>query len=154
MSLVSRSARLVFAFSLLAALIFAAALPVLVPLAYGGAYQAVVALAQILTVGVLLSVTTGTLTQAFMATGRPEIATFLQCVRLCVTVPLMLILIPKFGLTGAAYAADGASAVQFLMVLIAYPVILHRSVPRLVPTARDLRDVFGRLTRQAAVAGQ
>jgi O-antigen/teichoic acid export membrane protein len=146
-ALVSRSARIVFAVTLLAALAFVAALPVLVPLAFGEQYDSIVGITRLLTIAVVFGATTGTLTQAFMATGRPEIATILQCAGLCLTIPLMLLLIPRLGLTGAAYALDISNALRFAFVLASYPLILHHRVPRIVPTRQDIRDALGRLQR-------
>jgi O-antigen/teichoic acid export membrane protein len=149
-SLVSRSARMVFACTLLAAVIFVAALPVLVPLTYGKEYLSVIGLIRLLTIAVVFGTTTSTFTQAFMATGRPEIATVLQCVGVCITPPLMLALIPKFGLTGAAYAIDISNALRFGLVMISYAVFLRVGIPRLLPTLQDIRDLCGRLRHVAA----
>jgi O-antigen/teichoic acid export membrane protein len=150
-ALVSRSARLVFACTLLGGIAFALVLPIVVPLAYGDAYLPVIRLTQLLTIGVLFGITSTTFSQAFMATGRPEITTTLLFIRLCLTASFMLALIPRFGLTGAVYAIDIASALQFALVMLSYPLVLRLGLPRLLPTERDIRDLVERL-RHATVS--
>lgn len=148
--LVNRSARIVFACTSIATLAFILALPVLVPIAYGKEYSPIVGVTGLLSIAMLLGATSATFTQSFMATGRPEIATILQGIGICTTVPLMLQLIPRFGLTGAAYAVDISNALRFALVMLAYPLALRRPMPRLLLTRRDLRDLFGRLRRVPA----
>lgn len=149
-TLVARSARIVFASTSLAAVAFVVALPVLISLAYGSEYAAVVGITRWLTLAALFAATTATLSQAFMATGRPAIATLLQGAGVCTTVPLMLLLIPKHGLVGAAYAVDISNGVRFALVIISYPIFLHHPVPSLLLTRRDVRDAIASLRRVPA----
>ncbi|MDQ2857055.1 MAG: oligosaccharide flippase family protein [Candidatus Eremiobacteraeota bacterium] len=148
--LVTRSARIVFASTSLAALAFVLALPVLISLAYGKEYAAVVGVTRWLTIAALFAATTATLSQAFMATGRPGVVTLLQSAGICATVPLMLLLIPKHGLVGAAYAVDISNGVRLALVILAYPICLHQPVPSLLPTRRDVRDAIASLRRVPA----
>jgi O-antigen/teichoic acid export membrane protein len=145
--MVSRSARLIFVVNITVGACLIAAMPFLVRLAYGGAYVPVVRVAQILTCEVILGATISTLTQAFMSTGRPGIVTLLQAVGLGTTFPLMLVLIPKFGLVGAAYAMLVSTVVRFALVLASYPMILRHAVPRLLLTGQDVRDIRARFAR-------
>lgn len=149
-ALVNRSTRLVFSANLFAGALLVAAMPALVRLAYGNAYGAVVHLAQVLTVEVILSATVSTMTQAFMATGRPGLVTVFQAIGLCTSIPLMLILIPRFGVSGAAYALLFSTSFRFALVLGSYPVFLQNAVPRLVPTLGDLRDLRTRFQHAGA----
>jgi O-antigen/teichoic acid export membrane protein len=143
-ALVTRSARAVFACTALAAAAFMLILPVIVPLVYGKDFSPVIGLTQLLTVAVVFGTTTGTFNQAFMATGRPEVATLLQCLGLCITVPLLYLLIPRFGLTGAALAVDVSYALRLVFVVVCFPLFLGERLPGFLPTRQDLRELFGR----------
>ncbi len=145
--LVGRAARIVFAFTFVAGVLFALALPVLVPLAFGNQYAGAIGLIRVLTVAMLFAATANTLAQGLLATGRPEVATIVQLAGLCVTVPLMFVLIPRFGLTGAAVAVVISNAVRLVLVMASYPLVLRHAVPSIFLTRRDVRDISGRLRR-------
>ena len=145
--LVNRAARVVLAANVLAGGFFILAMPLLIRVAFGSAYAADIRLAQILTCEVIISATVATLTQACMATNRPALVTIFQTIGLCTTFPLMIVLIPRFGLMGAAYALLLSTGIRLLLVLASYPVFLHHSVPRLIITRRDIRDVCARFIR-------
>lgn len=149
-ALVGRSARISFAITSLAGIGLVIALPVVVPIAYGGEYASIVGITRLLTFAVVIGATTSTFNQVFLATGRPEIATGLQFAGLCITVPLMYTLIPKFGLTGAAYSVDISSALRFALVMISYPIFLRHKIPRLLLTRQDILELFSRLRRVSA----
>ncbi len=137
--LVGRSARLTLAFTVVAVPVLMLVLPFVIPLAYGKAYAADILLTRILLGEALLGTTTGVLTQAFMATGRPGFVTVLQVVGLSTALPLMLFLIPRIGLPGAAFALLGSTIVRLTLVLVSYPMVLHHPVPRLLLNVQDLR---------------
>jgi antigen flippase len=149
-SLVARSARFVFLGTTLAAILLNILLPFLIPFAFGREYASIVGVTQLLTIAVVLGSAGYTLAQAFMATGRPEIVTILQASGVAATAPLMLLLIPRYGLHGAAYAVIFSNVIRVALVLMAYPVFLKSRVPRLVPSRQDLTDIFSRLRRAAA----
>ncbi len=145
--LVNRSARLIFATNIIVGTLLILAMPVLIGLTYGSQYTAVIALTQVLTCDVIFGATIGTLTQAFMATGRPGLVTVFQVVALCTTFPLMLVLIPKFGLMGVGYAALLSTALRLILVLGSYPVFLKHRIPGLLLTSQDMLDIRARVTR-------
>ena len=146
-ALVLRLARVIFAANVIAGALLIAAMPFLVRLAYGVKYAAVTPVAQVLTAEIIVGATVGTLSQAFMATGRPGLVTVFQTVGLCTSFPLLLVLVPRYGLLGAAYAIFLSTAVRLIFVLIAYPLFLRHRVPRLLLTAQDVLDIRARLTR-------
>jgi O-antigen/teichoic acid export membrane protein len=143
--LVTRSARIVFLGTAIGATAFILALPIIVPLVYGAEFMPVIRLTQLLTLAVVMGSMTATFNQAFMATGRPEVATLIQCVGLFITVPLMLLFIPRFGLSGAAYAVDFSYALRLVLVTLCFPIFLHEPIPGFLPTRQDLLELFGRL---------
>jgi O-antigen/teichoic acid export membrane protein len=143
-ALVERSARLVFVSTALAGLAFASVLTVAIPIAYGKAFAQDIGLAGILTAEAVVAATTATLSQAFMATGRPGLVTLLQGCGVGTTLPLMLLLIPRFGLSGAAYSLLISTILRLLLVLGSYPIFLHEPIPRLLIDRQDMQFVFGK----------
>lgn len=139
--LTNRAARISTATTVLAAVALIVVAPIVVPLFYGRAFAAAVPIAQILTLEAVLAGATWVLAQAFMAAGKPGVVTILQALGLGVCVPLMLWLIPLYGLAGAAFALMGSTAVRFVLVSLAYPALLGAPLPRLVLRRADLSHV-------------
>jgi O-antigen/teichoic acid export membrane protein len=146
---VNRAGRLIFASTAALGILLAIALPILIPLAYGKAYAQDGALVRVLTAEAVLTATTSTFLQAFMSTGRPGIVTILQTLGIATTVPLMLFLIPRFGINGAAYALLISTALRLCLVLISYPMFLHQEIPRLLIDSADVRYLYGKLRAAA-----
>jgi O-antigen/teichoic acid export membrane protein len=94
----------------------------------------------LLFVMVLRSVTY-VLVQTFMAVGRPELVTVLQIAGLALSVPLLLVLVPRYGLEGVGAALLISAAVRFVAVLASFPLILKVRVPRLILTSADLAAI-------------
>jgi O-antigen/teichoic acid export membrane protein len=144
--LVARSARLIFASTVVAGLLFSAILTVAIPLAYGKAFAQDIGLARILTAEAVLAATTATLSQAFMATGRPGLVTALQACGVGTMLPLMLFFIPRYGLSGAAYALLVSTTFRLLLVLASYPLFLKHPIPRLIMDRADMRHLYGKFS--------
>jgi O-antigen/teichoic acid export membrane protein len=137
-SIVARAARVSTVIAAGGAIALAAALPVLIPLCYGWAYAPAVPVAQLLTLEALVGGLAYVLAQTFMATNRPGLVTAFQGVGFCIAVPLMLVLIPRFGLMGAAAALLISTCTRLGFVLASYRTILHVPLPNLVPTGDDV----------------
>ena len=91
----------------------------------------------ILAIEVVLSGTTWVLAQAFMALGRPGTLTVMQGIGLGLTVPLMLLLIPTYGLEGAGLALLGSTSIRLVFVIVSFPLILKVRPPGLLMTRDD-----------------
>jgi O-antigen/teichoic acid export membrane protein len=110
----------------------------LLSILYGHEYHGAALVLRILVVEVVLAGATLVLGQAFMALGRPGIVTALQITGLLLVVPLMLILVPRYGILGAGIALLLSTASRFLLVLASFPLFLRIPIPRLVPNRADL----------------
>ena len=144
-ALIARSARLTLAVTSLAGGLFCLILPVIIPFVYGRDFVPVVLLIRIFTIDVILGATANVLWQAFMATGRPGLVTGLQATGLATALPLMLVLIPRMGLPGAAVALVISTILRLALVLACYPLVLHHRVPRLYLDARDVQELRANL---------
>ena len=137
-ALTGRAVRVSVAFTLLAALAAMILVPGLLRLLYGAEYLGAVSVFRILSVEVVISGTTWLLGQAFMALGRPGTITILQGIGLGLSIPLMLLLIPTYGLVGAGLALLCSTTVRLFFVLASYPLILKVHPPSLIITRDDL----------------
>lgn len=115
--------------------------PQVLSLLYGREYRGANVVLRILVLEVVLSGATLVLSQAFMALGRPGIVTALQVTGLALTVPLMFLLIPRFGIAGAGAALLCSTIARLTFVMVSFPVFLKMRVPRLLPKLEDLHFV-------------
>lgn len=147
LALTARAARISsFAASLASGTLIVLLPFILVPL-YGRGFKDVVPVAQILSVEVVVTGATSILSQSFMATGKPGTIAILQTIGLLLTIPFMLVLIPRFGLSGAAFALLISSSCRLMTVMACYPIILKSKPPSLLITADDFTFLIKRLRR-------
>jgi len=123
--------------------------PVLIKLLYGQQFLIAVPVFQVLVIEVLLSGTARVLVQAFMALERPGVVTLTQGMGLACTIPLMIYLIPLYGILGAGLSLMGSSAIRLIFVLICFPVFLRVPPPQLVLNRQDCRLILRLLKREA-----
>jgi len=79
------------------------------------------------------------LAQVFMAIGKPKIVTLLQALGLLLVIPLLMFLVPKFGLIGAGIAMLSSVLLRFGFILLNVRFILRMRIPPLIVTMDDLR---------------
>jgi O-antigen/teichoic acid export membrane protein len=143
----SRATRMSAAVAVLGGIGIIALGPQVLNLFYGKAYRNANVVLRILVVEVILSGAGWVLSQAFMALGRPGVINALQVTGLALTVPLMFLLIPRFGIAGAGAALLCSTIIRLLFVLASFPIFLKMPVPNLLPKMEDLRfaaDVIGK----------
>ena len=143
----SRAMRMSTVLATLAGIGIVALGPQVLSLLYGREYRGANTVLRILVLEVVLSGATLVLSQAFMALGRPGIITALQVTGLALTVPLMFLLIPRFGIAGAGAALLCSTIARLIFVLASFPVFLKMRVPDLLPKFEDLRfaaDAIGK----------
>lgn len=137
LALTGRSMRISTLITLVASITVAVLGPVLLRVLYGREYVAGLASLRILLVEVTISGAVYILAQAFMALGRPGIVTVLQAIGLGLSVPLMLWLIPIWGIQGAAVSLLISTTVRFAFIYFGFPIFLKTHPPRLFPERRD-----------------
>jgi O-antigen/teichoic acid export membrane protein len=114
-------------------------------LLYGKEYARNTHSLQILLVEVTLSGCVFILAQAFMALGRPGIVSILQGIGLALSVPLMLILVPRFGVMGAAVSLLISTVARLLFVFYGFRSFLKVQLPALIPQRSDLDALLAAL---------
>ena len=129
------------------ALVCGVAAPAIVRMFYGPEYATASTALRILLIEATLSGCVYILAQAFMASGRPGVTAILEGTGLICSIPLMLFLVPSYGLLGAAVSLLISTVIRFLLVYLAYPVILKVRLPELAPSQSDLRGMFKGMNR-------
>jgi antigen flippase len=138
-ALTGRAVRVTAALLIATGILLIALMPTLLPLFYGRAFRASVPVAQVVVVSFVLNAVVYVLAQAFLAAGRPGVNAFIQLSGLAMTIPLMYLLIPRYGLLGAAIALVISTSLRLCSSLSCFPIILKVSVPSLILNVGDIR---------------
>lgn len=117
--------------------------PTLLRVVYGAEYEAAAAALRILVLEAVLSGIVFVLAQAFMALNRPGVVTVLQGVGLSLSVPMMLWLIPRYGIYGAAISLLTSTTARLIFVCVGFRIFLKTSLPRLFPVWSDIQALLG-----------
>jgi O-antigen/teichoic acid export membrane protein len=110
---------------------------------YGAEYVDAVGALRILVLEAVLSGVVFVLAQAFMALNRPGIVTVLQAFGLSLSLPMMLWLIPRYGIYGAAISLLVSTTARLLFVCAGFRIFLKISPPNLLPSRSDIRLLLG-----------
>jgi O-antigen/teichoic acid export membrane protein len=112
---------------------------------YGAEFGATDLLFKILLVEASFGVLSQVTIQLFLSRDRPGVASAIQVTVLCVSLAALLILVPRFGSTGAAVALLLAGVLRWSLLLGAMRVILRLPLPRLYLNGADWRYLMSRL---------
>lgn len=124
--------------------------PLALPYVYGHAFASARLLAAVLGLGYFVRGWNGLLAAVIAASGRPFTATIGQIVEFAAFVPMLAILIPRFGMTGGATAVLLGAATSLVCLLVS-ALIITRLTPRRLAVlwAHQIRS-----WRQLSVAGR
>jgi antigen flippase len=142
---VGRASRMGAVGSTICAVALGLALPLLLPLLYGSAFRQSIPVTEVLLLEVIASGTGSVLAVAYLAAGRPGLVTFVQGGSLLISVPLMLLLIPRLGLMGAAISLLISSSARVAAMLTLYRMAVGTSPPGLLITVSDIRFLVDRV---------
>ena len=121
-------------------------------LVYGDKFIGAAPVIRILLLEGILDGTTAVLTQAFLAAGIPGTVTLLQLCGLMSAVPLLGLLAPKWGVSGAAFAMLISTALRLSSVLFAFHFRLKVQPPNLLFQRKDWFLILGAKRRPAETA--
>ncbi|MBD2306537.1 oligosaccharide flippase family protein [Chroococcidiopsis sp. FACHB-1243] len=144
-ALTGRAVRVSTAVTTVVALAVAIPIPFLIQLLYGDKFVEAVGVFRILSAEITIGGAAWVLAQTFMAVGRPGALTVVEAISVLVTVPLLLILIPIYGLEGAGWSLFISTIFRLVCLLVGYPLLLKVPPPGLIATRKDidfLRQVF------------
>jgi O-antigen/teichoic acid export membrane protein len=130
MAITARAARFSTLFSTMAGVVMAAMGPLLLRVTYGRAYVEGSLLLSILVGEAILSGLIQVLLQPLLAFNRPGVATLIQVIGLAASVPMLMTLVPIFGLEGAGLGLLLSTALRLVLLGCSYPLVLGVSIPR------------------------
>jgi O-antigen/teichoic acid export membrane protein len=119
------------------------AVALLIPLVYGSQFGDAVVPAEIILAGLALEGVGGVITGFLYGIGRPGLNSWAMGVGLAVTVVLDLLLIPRFGATGAA-AASAAAYTSTSLALMWFFWWVGRAAPNVSPEASGMAEAQAR----------
>ncbi len=123
-----------------ASLALAVAAPVVIPLVFGSAYDGSVRALWWLLPGTVALTGSKVLTSYIFSQGRPLVNTLITLSSLVVTVVALFVLVPAFGVSGAAAASSLAYGAHFCAALFAYRRISGQpALDAVLPRPADLR---------------
>jgi O-antigen/teichoic acid export membrane protein len=143
----ARAARVTFMAMACAAMPLIIAMGYVLPLVYGVSFDDAVPIARTLLLESLLGGTIWILMQAFVALGRPELATTIHVAVIGISAPLLIGLVPRLGPLGAAQILLSMSLLKLALVLLVYRLVLAVSPVHFVPRVSDVRHVKAALAR-------
>ena len=117
--------------------------PTLLRLLYGAEYVGASGALRILVIEATLSGVVFVLAQAFMALNHPGVVTVLQALGLSLSIPMMLWLIPHYGIYGAAISLLTSTIARLIFVCVGFRVFLKAAAPSLLPDWQDLKLLSG-----------
>jgi O-antigen/teichoic acid export membrane protein len=141
-SLVARVLRTTLLGVLVMGAVVALITPVFIAVLFGSAFHASIALAWILIAGSVPLAGVNVLSSALTIGGHPGFSAVSELVALAITVPSLILALPRYGATGAAVVSTIAYAVNFLF--LAWGAHRHLDVPwrdLIVVRRADVADV-------------
>ncbi len=141
-ALTGRAVRVSLALSCLAGIIVSFLAPVVLNVLYGEKFLAAIAVFRILLVEIIISGTVWVFLQAFMAVGKPGFVTLLQGLGVAISIPLMFLLVPVYGLEGAGMALLCSSFTRLILVYLSYGFILKVQPPSLLLNKQDIDFIW------------
>jgi O-antigen/teichoic acid export membrane protein len=111
--------------------------PRLVTSLYGKSYSSATGIVRVLILEVILSGTAQVLSQAFMALGRPGTITIFQVSSLVLTIPLLIVLVPRYGIHGAALAILLSTTIRLIAIMASFRPLLKMRCPSIFLNHND-----------------
>jgi O-antigen/teichoic acid export membrane protein len=117
---------------------------ILIHFFYGSKFDVSVTIFHILLIETILDGLTAVLSQAFLAAGYPGTTTLLEGCGVLSAIPLLLWMIPKWGVNGAAVALTLATSMRLLFILLNFPLRFKVRPPSLLIRRDEIIAVFHR----------
>lgn len=138
-SLTFKAFRISTTCTLLGALFLMLVAPFVIPLLYGKDFNTALTVFRLLLLEVTISGGTLILAQTFMALGKPKFVSILQGVGLLLVIPLLFLLVPRFGLFGAGVSMLSSAVLRFLFIILNIRYNLKVKLPRLLISREDIQ---------------
>lgn len=116
--------------------------PWLITALYGTDFAGATLPFQILVAEAAVAAISSTMAQAFLSVGRPGVVTMLQVASFLAGAAMIVLLVPRLGMQGAALGLLLGSLVRLAVLAACYPAVLRMALPRLWLNGADLRQLL------------
>src|SRR5262245_4948224 len=130
----------------LGAMVVGVCAPFLLTILYGPAFAEAVVPFRILAADAVLTAINILSVQVFMAAGRPGLVAILQAVGLAAYIPLAFVLVPHYGLNGAAVAWLASSVLRLVSIFCCFPLVLNARPPWPIPRRSDIAELRAKIS--------
>ena len=151
----SQMTRLGSSFAVVAGLVFAILSPLAIPLLFGSEFKNAISAGVILSIGVVFLSINQMLESGLMGLGKPKLVLLTQVVGLIFTIILLLVLMPRYNIIGAAIA----STVSYFSITVLNLTLLTWMskigwTNFIVPNSEDFRMMLSRFRTLSALSKQ
>ena len=119
--------------------------PLVIHLLYGEIFLNSIPVFRLLLLEVVIGGAAMVLGQAFMAAGKPSIVSISQGIGIVLIVPLLYVLVPRFGVVGAGYGLLIAAIVRLVYMLLAFEYKFQFGFRALLLSKADIHWFIGLL---------
>jgi O-antigen/teichoic acid export membrane protein len=124
--------------------------PLALHLVYGRAFAPAAPILRILLAESALGGFTWLLAQGFSALGKPGRATLQQMLGLSASIPLLVVLVPSFGIIGACSALLASTALRMMFAVANYRLLFGESLLHFIPRISDIAWIRSQLAAPRA----
>ena len=143
--LLVRTARIILILMCAGAIPLGIFAPVAIKLVYGQKFISATPVFRVLLADAVISGFTWFLAQGFSTLGKPGRATIQQIVGLSASVPLLLVLVPRFGIDGACYAILTSTILRSIFAITSYRLLFGESLSHFIPHLDDIGWILSQL---------
>jgi O-antigen/teichoic acid export membrane protein len=136
--LLVRTARITFVIMCAGAIPLAIVAPYALTVVYGQKFMASAPVLRVLLAEAVIGGFTWLLAQGFSALGKPGRATLQQILGLSASIPLLLVLVPRFGIDGACYALLASTMIRCAFAILSYRLLFGESLAHFLPRLSDI----------------
>jgi antigen flippase len=151
--LVVRVARTAFVVMCAGAIPLGIFAPEAVKLVYGVKFAASTPVFRVLLAEAVIGGFTWLLAQGFAFLGKPGRATIQQITGLSTSIPLLLFLVPRFGIDGACYAILASTTLRAIFAIVSYRSLFGENLSHFTPRFSDLQWIVSQITSPKAKGG-
>jgi len=151
--LLVRTARIIFVIMCAAAIPLGVLAPYAIRLVYGAKFAASAPVFRVLLAEAVIGGFTWFLAQGFAYLGKPGRATIQQVIGLSISFPLLLFLVPRFGIDGACYALLLSTTIRSIFAIVSYRLLFGENLSHFIPRFSDFRWIISQIKAPRPQAG-
>jgi len=151
--LLVRTARITFVIMCTGAIPLGLLAPYAIRFVYGAKFMAATPVFRVLLAEAVIGSFTWFLAQGFASLGKPGRATIQQVIGLSISFPLLLFLVPRFGIDGACYALLLSTTIRSIFAIVSYRLLFGENLSHFIPRFSDFRWIVSQINAPRPQAG-